>query len=132
MTTIERPVEVPVRPTRPHRYRSPAQRVGSAARYVVLILGAALFLTPFYLLIRNGLSTNADITSPHWKFLPTSLQWSNISELFSDPAVPMLHSMLFSLLVSVLQTTGSVLVGALAGYGLARIPYRFAGLVLGL
>ncbi len=119
------------RTARRRRPRTPAQQAGATARYLVLVLGAGLFLVPFYLLIRNGLSTNADITSPHWKLLPTRFQWSNISELFSDPTVPMLHSLLFSLVVSVLQTTGSVLIGALAGYGLARIPFRFAGVVLG-
>jgi multiple sugar transport system permease protein len=44
----------------------------------------------------------------------------------------MLHSMGVSLAVSVLQTAGSIGIGALAGYGLARIPYRHANLVLGL
>jgi len=118
-------------PRRPRRPRSTAKQAATTARYVVLLLGAGIFLVPFYLLIRNGLSTNADITSPRWKLLPSQLQWSNISELFDDPTVPMLHSLYFSLLVSVLQTTGSILIGALAGYGLARIPFRYAGVVLG-
>ena len=59
------------------------------------------------------------------------LQWGNISELLRDPAVPMLRSMVNSIVISVLQTSGAVLLGALAGYGLARIPYRHANLVLG-
>jgi multiple sugar transport system permease protein len=114
------------------RRRTPVELTGAAARYLVLVLGAGIFLIPFYLLVRNGLSTNADITSPRWKLLPTAVQWGNVSELFSDPAVPMLHSMFVSLVVSVLQTAGSILIGALAGYGLARIPFRYANLVLGL
>jgi len=113
------------------RPRTTGELVGSALRYFALVIGAVIFLVPFYLLIRNALSTNADITSPQWKLLPTSLQWGNISELFSDPAVPMLHSLYLSVVVSVLQTVGSVLIGALAGYGLARIPYRFSNVVLG-
>ena len=130
MTDVQTPPLQTARPRR-HRTRSTAEQLGSFVRYVVLVVGAVLFLVPFYLLLRNGLSTNADITSPQWKLLPTSLQWGNISELFDDPAVPMLHSLAFSLLVSILQTTGSILIGALAGYGLARIPYRYSGLVLG-
>jgi len=114
------------------RRRSAAELIGSTARYLILLVGSGIFLVPFYLLIRNGLSTNADITSPRWKLFPTSVRWSNVSELFSDPAVPMLHSLYFSLIVAVLQTAGSILIGALAGYGLARIPFRYAGLVLGL
>jgi len=113
------------------RPRTTGEMVGSGLRYFALIVGAVIFLVPFYLLIRNALSTNADITSPQWKLLPSSLQWGNISELFSDPAVPVLHSLYLSVVVSVLQTTGSVLIGALAGYGLARIPYRHSNLVLG-
>ena len=129
-TTAPRPAApTPVRP--PARRRPPAEQVGSVLRYVVLSIGAVLFLIPFYLLLRNGLSTNSDITSPAWKLFPASLQWGNIGELFSDPAVPMLHSLIYSMIVSVVQTAGAVLLGALAGYGLARIPFRYANLVLG-
>ncbi len=114
------------------RVRTPTERLGMVARYGALTIGSALFLVPFYLLLRNGLSTNTDITSPGWKLFPKRLQWGNISELFGDPAVPMLRSLVNSAVISVLQTSGAILVGALAGYGLARIPYRFANLVLGM
>ena len=68
--------------------RRPVDKVGSGARYVVLVLGAVLFLVPFYLLLRNGLSTEADITSPDWTLFPSSLQWGNIAELLaSDRAI---------------------------------------------
>ncbi|MTD15050.1 ABC transporter permease subunit [Nakamurella sp. YIM 132087] len=112
--------------------RSGTERVGSVLRHVALGLGALLFLLPFYLLIRNALSTNADITSPQWTFFPDDIQWDNIGELFADPAVPMLRSLLNSVVISVLETSGAVLIGALAGYGLARIPYRHANVVLGM
>ena len=121
---------------RPHHrtgiIQTPAQKVGNVFRYIALSLGAVVFLIPFYLLIRNGLSSNTDITSPHWTFFPSTLHWENISELFADPAVPMLRSMLNSIVISVIQTAGSILIGAFAGYGLARIPYRHANLVLGV
>lgn len=110
---------------------STAQRVGAVLRYAALAVGAVLFLIPFYLLIRNALATNADITSPRWRFFPATLHFDNIKELFNDPSVPMARSMINSAVVSVVQTTGSVLIGALAGYGLARIPVRYAGVVLG-
>ncbi len=108
-----------------------AQRAGSTVRYLALTIGAVIFLIPFYLLLRNGLATDREITAPGWTFFPTSLQWGNISELFSDPAVPMLRSMVNSVVISVLQTSGAVLLGGLAGYGLARIPFRHANLVFG-
>ncbi|TCO47071.1 multiple sugar transport system permease protein [Kribbella antiqua] len=109
--------------------RSGADKAGSAVRYVVLIGGALLFLLPFYLLVRNGLSTEQDITSPSWKFFPSSLQWGNIGELFRDPAVPMARSLVNSLVIAVVQTAGVLVISGLAGYGLARIPFRYANAV---
>ncbi|PSJ29246.1 sugar ABC transporter permease [Streptosporangium nondiastaticum] len=105
-------------------------RAGRALRLVLLIALAVLFLIPFYLLVRNGLAAEADITSPDWTFFPSELHWSNVRELFADPDVPMAHALLNSTLIAVATTLGTVLLASLAGYGLARIPYRYAGAVL--
>lgn len=104
--------------------------VGTVARWVALVTGVVLFLLPFYLIVRNGLSTEADITAPAWTLFPHVLHWSNISELFRDPAVPMAHALANSAIVSVVQTFGQVVLSSMAGYGLARIPFRYANAVL--
>ncbi|MFE7114952.1 carbohydrate ABC transporter permease [Streptomyces sp. NPDC057654] len=104
-------------------------RAGHALRLVLLIALAVLFLIPFYLLLRNGLSSEQDITSADWTFFPSDLKWSNLRELFNDPAVPMAHALLNSTLIAVATTLGTLLLASLAGYGLARIPYRFANAV---
>lgn len=104
-------------------------RVGRALRAVVLVVLALLFLIPFYLLVRNGLSSEQDITSPEWAFFPRELRWGNVRELFDDPAVPFARSLLNSALIAVATTLGTLLLASLAGYGLARIPYRHANKV---
>ncbi|MEU3755264.1 carbohydrate ABC transporter permease [Streptomyces olivoreticuli] len=104
-------------------------RAGRALRLVLLIALAALFLIPFYLLVRNGLATEADITAPGWTFFPRELHWSNLRELFDDPNVPMAHALLNSTLIAVATTAGTLLLASMAGYGLARIPYRHANAV---
>ncbi|MEV8373380.1 carbohydrate ABC transporter permease [Kribbella sp. NPDC056861] len=109
--------------------RSRADKTGSVLRYVVLGIGALFFLLPFYLLLRNGLSTEQDITAPTWKLFPSSLQWSNIADLFSNPAVPMFRSLVNSLVIATVQTIGVLVISGLAGYGLARIPFRYANAV---
>ena len=43
--------------------------------------------------------------------------------------MPLLGALRNSAIVSVLQTAGAVLTASMAGYGLARIPYRFANAV---
>ncbi|MFF7126302.1 carbohydrate ABC transporter permease [Streptomyces sp. NPDC016566] len=104
-------------------------RAGRALRLVLLIALALLFLIPFYLLVRNGLSSEQDITSPEWTFLPGELRWGNVRELFDDPSVPFARSLLNSALIAVAATLGTLLLASLAGYGLARIPYRHANKV---
>ncbi|WP_432136965.1 MULTISPECIES: carbohydrate ABC transporter permease [unclassified Streptomyces] len=100
--------------------------MGSTGLYVATGVAAALFLVPFYLLIRNSLSTDPEITGENWKFFPTDIQWGNITEPFEDTTVDFGQSMGNSLIVGVLHTVGVLLVCSLAGYGLARIPYRHA------
>ncbi|MEU4517543.1 carbohydrate ABC transporter permease [Amycolatopsis sp. NPDC024027] len=95
-------------------------------RWACLSVAAVLFLLPFYLLLRNGLASRADLTSPQWTFFPSSVHWENFSRLFSLSDVPFARSLLNSLLVATLQTTGLLVLCSLAGYGLARIPYRHA------
>ena len=109
-----------VRPTGPRAV------VGAAALYGVLIIAAVLFLIPFYLLVRNGLSTDLEISAPDWKLFPSSLQFGNVPEVLDNRSIPFLRSLRNSVIVSVLQTAGAVFVASMAGYGLARIPYRYS------
>ncbi|WP_046733247.1 carbohydrate ABC transporter permease [Streptomyces humi] len=104
-------------------------RVGRALRLVLLVVLALLFLVPFYLLVRNGLSSERDVTAPEWAFFPSELRWANVQELFDDPSVPFARSLLNSALIAVATTAGTLLLASLAGYGLARVPYRHANKV---
>jgi multiple sugar transport system permease protein len=111
----------------PIGHRRTAGGVAAAVtRWVALVVFAVLFLLPFYLVLRNALSTEADITSPTWKLFPGDLQWGNIGELFNDNQVPMARSLYNSAVVGLLSTAGQLLLGSMAGYGLARIPYKHA------
>ncbi|MFF4627433.1 carbohydrate ABC transporter permease [Streptomyces griseorubiginosus] len=101
---------------------------GNTGLYIAVGVAAVLFLIPFYLIFRNALSTDLEITGENWKVLP-SFQWGNVSELFNDPTVEFGKSMVNSLVVAVASTVGTLLVCSLAGYGLARIPYKHANKV---
>jgi len=110
---------------RRHRTR-PGEVVGQLFRYLALLIASVLFLLPFYLIVRNALSIDPEITSPNWTLFPKTLHWENLTELFEDPAVNILQSLGNSAIVAVLQTAGQLLFSSMAGYGLARIPYRHA------
>ncbi|AGP53489.1 sugar ABC transporter permease [Streptomyces rapamycinicus NRRL 5491] len=112
------------------RKRSARSVMGNTGLYLALGVATVLFLVPFYLIVRNALSTDADITGESWRFFPADLQWGNVRELFDDPSVPFAQALWNSTVVAVLHTLGTLLVCSLAGYGLARIPYRHANKVL--
>ncbi|MBM7774977.1 multiple sugar transport system permease protein [Actinokineospora baliensis] len=82
----------------------------SVARWTAVAVTAVLFLLPFAVLLREG--------------------WSALGQVFDDRDVPFVLSLLNSTVVAVAQTVGQVVLCSLAGYGLARIPYRHAPKVL--
>lgn len=125
-------METMVSPSREitHTRRVPTKKiVGTILRYALLLFLTVVFIFPFYLMLRNGLATDQEITSPHWTFFPTTLHFENIQELFSDPDVPFMDGLINSATIATLQTIGQILISILAGYGLARIPYRWSNVV---
>jgi multiple sugar transport system permease protein len=104
----------------------------SALRYVVLSVLAALFLLPFYVLLRNGFSSERLMAAAQWRWLPDEVNLTNLRELFANDSIRMARSMANSAVVAVVQTLATVVISALAGYGLARIDHRLSRLVLGL
>ncbi|MGO1974150.1 MAG: carbohydrate ABC transporter permease [Propionibacteriaceae bacterium] len=112
--------------------RRKSWRLGTVLRHLVLVVLAAIFLVPFYILIRNAFSTQLGITAAQWNWLPDNFGPDNISELFTNRNVPIARSLLNSTVVTVTQTVLTVVISAMAGYGLARMEHRLARLVLGL
>ncbi len=109
-----------------------SSRRAAAVRYIVLSILALLFLVPFYVLLRNAFSTQQGIAAAIWHWFPDSNGADTLREVFGNQNVPVARSLLNTVIVSVVQTLATVLVSALAGYGLARIDNRFARVVLGL
>jgi multiple sugar transport system permease protein len=105
---------------------TPGSVVATVLRYIALVISAVLFLLPFYLIVRNAISLDTDITAPGWKLFPNKIHWENFTELFTDPSVNIVQGLVNSAIVAVLQTAGTLLICSMAGYGLARIPYRWA------
>ncbi|MCX5359906.1 carbohydrate ABC transporter permease [Streptomyces sp. NBC_00124] len=115
--------------TKPPRKKRGGKVIGNTGLYIATGVAALLFLVPFYLIVRNALMTDPEITGENWKWFPTDIQWGNITEPFNDETVDFGRALWNSWVVAVLHTTGILLICSLAGYGLARIPYRHANKV---
>ncbi|NHN56020.1 carbohydrate ABC transporter permease [Calidifontibacter sp. DB0510] len=106
------------------------RRAAKVARGIVLVLLTIAFLIPFYLLVRDALSTDQQINNVNgWTWFPSNPQWHNLIDAFNDPSAPLGRSMLNSLFIAVTQTVGVLVISGMAGYGLARIRVRYASAV---
>lgn len=99
-------------------------------RHLVLAILAMLFLLPFYVLIRNAFATPQELAAARWVWLPSQIGPDSVSRLFANDNVAMARSLLNSMIVAVIQTVGTVVISAMAAYGLARIPSRWSQTVL--
>lgn len=108
------------------------RKVGNILSHALLIVLAIMFLTPFYILLRNAFMTDPQITGFDWIWFPSDPQFKNFPDLFADQLVPMANSFKNSALIAATQTTLQVLFALMAGYALARIPVKGRNFVLGL
>lgn len=106
--------------------------IATAIAYLVLAILAIVFLMPYYLIFRNALLTQPEITSFDWVWLPIPPHFENLVAIFNDPSAPMGTGLRNSAIIAVVQTVGQMFIASLAGFGLARIPYRWSGTVFAL
>lgn len=112
------------------RSMRPAKRrpvkISTILSYTLLSILSVVFLTPFYLIFRNALLTQPQILSFDWVWLPIPPHFENVQAIFEDELAPMATGLRNSVLIGVVQTVGQIFIASLAGYGLARIPYRWS------
>ena len=111
-----------------------SSRSSALLRTIALLLLAALFLLPFYVIVRNSLLSNDQITSPRWIALPSTLNTENFSKLFEPTrdaetkavtgAAPIVTGLLNSTFIAVTTLVLQMLFSSMAGFALARIPAR--------
>jgi multiple sugar transport system permease protein len=95
-----------------------------ALQYVILIALALVFLFPFYLIIRSSLMTQSEITAFDWVWWPKQMQWSNFSDLFENSEIHMATGLRNSAIIAIVNLIFQTLFASMAGYALARIPFR--------
>ncbi|MEP7286714.1 MAG: carbohydrate ABC transporter permease [Chloroflexota bacterium] len=96
----------------------------------MLIFLSILFLIPFYIIVRNALSTRAEITAYNWVWFPSQPQWGNFFALFNDKTASMWTGLRNSAVIATVNVAGQLIIASMAGYALACIPYRRSNQVL--
>ena len=120
-TLADRPVTATTYTRSRRDYWALLQSVG---RYVVLGLLTILFLIPFYLMVRNALMTQPEITAFEWSWLPETAQWSNFRTIFTESEAEIERGLRNSAIIAIVTLVMQTLFASMAGYALARIPVR--------
>ena len=63
-------------------------------------------------------------------WVPADPTWDNLRRLFANDNVQLARSLLNSFVVAAVQTVATLVISAMAAYGLARIPSRWSRPVL--
>ncbi|MBE1874543.1 carbohydrate ABC transporter permease [Myceligenerans pegani] len=130
-------VEAPPRPGRaPARNgrRRPGSRtvVSASITYGLLVAIAAVYIFPFLISISTSFKTQADAAADPLALVPATFSTAAYERLFLNSDFPLWFQN--SIVVTLAVTLGRVVLSSMAGYALARLPFRgrgaiYAGLV---
>lgn len=102
-----------------------ALRLGTIARYAVLLIGLTVTLLPFVYVLVSSLKTAAEIIKVPPVFFPKQATLQNYIAIFNDPRVPVLTFFGNSTFVAIARVSITLFTSSLAGYIFAR--YEFSG-----
>ncbi|MEM7029745.1 MAG: carbohydrate ABC transporter permease [Chloroflexota bacterium] len=103
-----------------------------ALNYLILTLGAALFVIPFYWLIVTSLKSLDQVFTDPLVWIPTPIHWNNYVEALTSPAFPFLTLLGNTLFYSVLSTIGIVFSSAMIAYAFARLEFWGRDVLFGI
>ncbi|BCJ38640.1 bicyclomycin resistance protein [Actinocatenispora thailandica] len=124
MATAERIAGTPGRTDRrTGRPRPTAGRItGRTLLYLALAVIGVVMIAPFAWMVLTSLKTPADIASAHPHILPRTWEFHNYLDAFK--AAPFAVYARNSFIIAVGHTVLNVVFASMAGYSLARLPYR--------
>ncbi|MCO5222272.1 MAG: carbohydrate ABC transporter permease [Thermomicrobiales bacterium] len=102
--------------------------LGRLLTYAVLLIWAFICLFPIYWTITTSVKPNTAVIQgptylPYWDYEPTSLGWDAVTQ--GSQGEIFVRNFKNSLIISLSSSTLAVILGAMAGYGLARFNYKF-------
>ncbi|CED91391.1 L-arabinose transport system permease protein AraQ [Actinomyces succiniciruminis] len=105
-------------------------RAGRAVLYLVLVVLALAYVFPFLINVATSFKTESEATSDPLGLVPRTFSTAAYVKLFGASDFPLW--MRNSLIVTLVVTAGRVLFDSMAGYALARIPFKGRGIVYAL
>lgn len=111
------------------RRRHARSAAGWSGFYLMVAVIVVVSLFPFYWIVITALKTQPEISAGTTGLFPAHLTWSSFSAIFHQGTFA--RSLLNSVIVAGSTTILTVIIGSLAGYGLARTTIRGKQLIMG-
>ena len=93
--------------------------------YIILFLGAVMFIYPFYWMVIASLAPSYEISN--LTFLPSSFSLDSYYHMLSK--IPIGRAFINSMIVSICVTTGVLIFGSMVGYALAKLSFKGRDLI---
>lgn len=95
--------------------------------HVLLMIGAITMIIPFLWMIFTSVKTNAELAANPPTFFPTEWRWENYPEALDAARFDLYFRNSF--IIATGHTLITLVFGSMAGYSLARIPFRGRNIV---
>jgi ABC-type glycerol-3-phosphate transport system permease component len=121
-------------PRRGHREITPKKIVRETLFYIAVVIVVLIALFPFFWILRTSLLTDSQVAAGVGGangIIPSHLSGTAYKEVFTNSSLSFLRPLLNSIIVALLTTLVTVVVGSMAGYALARLRIRGTGAILG-
>src|SRR5437588_5687851 len=99
---------------------------------VAVVLIIVFYLFPYWWVVVTSFRTQEEERALPWVLYPNPVRLDNYQKIFLENAFDVLTGLKNTLIASVLTTAICVVLGSLAGYAYARIPFRGRGLSIAL
>lgn len=88
-----------------------------------------LFLVPLLWMISSSLKLAPEVFARDFQWIPDEIQWSNYLKIWLHDKVPFWRLYCNSLFITLLSTTGQLIISSMAGYALAKINFKGRNLI---
>jgi ABC-type glycerol-3-phosphate transport system permease component len=105
------------------RLDRPQQALRILLVYLLLVVGAFIFLLPLFWMISTSLKTPAEVYVFPPTFFPETFRWQNFPEGWTYEGMNFSRWLLNTIFITVTVTVGALLASSLCAYGFARISF---------
>jgi ABC-type glycerol-3-phosphate transport system permease component len=126
------PAAVPVARRR-YRQVTPKKIVRETLFYIAVVIVVLIALFPFFWILRTSLLSDSQVAAGVGGangIIPSHLSGAAYKEVFTNGSLSFLRPLINSIVVALLTTLVTVIVGSMAGYALARLRIRGTGPIL--